>query len=435
MIHRTLLPTLFLLLLTARSMAQEPVRHSDGRWGYRLDGEWCIAPKYEEAKPFSEGLAAVRLYGKWGYINRGGRAEIAFKFDAAEPFAEGLARVVPNASKGLCGFVDPTGNLTIPARYKAASDFAGGIAAAQFKNRRGFIDRYGIWYDRRDAALLAASRNPRMPQPEAEAAAPADVSSDVDREIPHTGRSNERLFAVIVANEHYKRVDDVQFAYNDGETFRRYCLQTLGIPAQHIEYYADATRNDLVAAMEWIARVAEYYEGHASVIFYYAGHGIPDERTQDACILPTDGLENNSETAYSLSELYDRLGQIPARSVTLFLDACFSGMKRNGERLVAARGVAIRPKAAAPSGRMVVFAAAQGDQTAHPWPEQRHGLFTYYLLKKLQQSDGAATLGELSDYLGREVGRTSMIVNRREQTPAVSVSPALAQEWRQLTLR
>lgn len=52
-----------------------------------------IAPKYEDAGRFSDGLAAVKQGGKWGYINEDGKTVIPFQFDKAYPFSEGLAIV------------------------------------------------------------------------------------------------------------------------------------------------------------------------------------------------------------------------------------------------------------------------------------------------------------------------------------------------------
>jgi hypothetical protein len=40
---------------------------------------------------FAEGLAAVRLRDKWGYINSTGKLVVPLEFDEAEPFTEGLA--------------------------------------------------------------------------------------------------------------------------------------------------------------------------------------------------------------------------------------------------------------------------------------------------------------------------------------------------------
>ena len=100
--------------------------------------------------------------------------------------------------------------------------------------------------------------------------------------------------------------------------------------------------------------------------------------------------------------------------------------------LASARGVAIKARADAPTGEMVVFSAAQGDETAYPYREKGHGLFTYYLLKKLQQSKGNVTYGELGDYITEQVGRTAIVENSKPQTPTVTVAPALAQTWKNL---
>jgi hypothetical protein len=49
------------------------VQHANGRWGFVNEQQnWVIAPKYEDAKPFQNGKAAVRQGGKWGFINRRG---------------------------------------------------------------------------------------------------------------------------------------------------------------------------------------------------------------------------------------------------------------------------------------------------------------------------------------------------------------------------
>jgi len=77
-----------------------------------------------------------------------------------------------------------------------------------------------------------------------------------------------------------------------------------------------------------------------------------------------------------------------------------------------------------------VFSAAQGDETAYPFKEQKHGMFTYYLLKKLQESKGNVSLGELGDYITTQVKQQSVVVNRKSQTPTVVPSSAMSGEWK-----
>jgi hypothetical protein len=78
---------------------------------------------------------------------------------------------------------------------------------------------------------------------------------------------------------------------------------------------------------------------------------------------------------------------------------------------------------------MIVFTAATNDETAYPYREKGHGMFTYFLLKKLQESKGNVTLGELGDYIATNVKRQSIVVNNKSQTPTVIPSPALSGGW------
>ena len=216
--------------------------------------------------------------------------------------------------------------------------------------------------------------------------------------------------------------------------FAQYCQKTLGIPMQNIRKYKDATFGSMLSALNDIKDIADAYNGDMNVIFYYAGHGIPDEKSKNAYLLPTDGYGSDVATGYSLENLYKTFGSLPSKSITVFLDACFSGAKRDGNMLPSARGVAIKVKQTIPVGNMVVFTAAQGDETAYPYKEEEHGLFTYYLLKKLQETKGNATLGELSDYIKEQVERQSIVTNGKLQSPSIMATSSIGNEWKNWTL-
>ena len=184
---------------------------------------------------------------------------------------------------------------------------------------------------------------------------------DVDDDIPIVAKKNEKVFAVVIANEKYQMEKAVQYAKNDGRVFAEYCRKTLGLPEKNIHYVTDATLNNLKYELKWLQNVMKVYRGEAKVIFYYAGHGIPDEQNKNWYLLPIDGYGSDVTTGYALDDLFKTLGNMPSKSVTIFLDACFSGAKRDGDMLASTRGVAIKVKQNAPQGNMVVFSAAQGD--------------------------------------------------------------------------
>ena len=261
-------------------------------------------------------------------------------------------------------------------------------------------------------------------------------ASDVDTDIPNASVRNEETFAIIIANEKYDTEANVEYAINDGEMFRNYCLRTLGIPEENIHFRKNATLNNIKGEIEWIEKVAQIYEGAAKFIIYYAGHGIPDENTKAAYLLPTDGSGTNTASGYSLDEMYSKLGRTKAKSVTVFLDACFSGAVRGDGMLASARGVAVKVKKnSVTTGNLVVFSAAQGDETAYPYNEKGHGMFTYFLLKKLQESKGEVTYGELGKYIKEQVSRRAIVINEKSQTPTVIPSSSMGENWKKMKLK
>ena len=252
---------------------------------------------------------------------------------------------------------------------------------------------------------------------------------DVDTYIAVTEEEDPNTFAVIISNEHYKHEAAVPFALNDGAIFKRYLMKTLGVPEQNIKYVADASLNDMNYNLSWLEKVISVKQKEARAIVYYSGHGMPDEDSKKAYLLPVDGYSTEPTSGLSTEVLYKRLGAMPASQTLVFLDACFSGSKREGDMMKAARGVAIKAKSAPVSGNMVVFSAAQGNETAYPLKSKEHGMFTYFLLDKLQKSGGAVTLGELSDYVSKQVAETSIVVNEKSQTPTVT-APVGQTDWR-----
>jgi len=567
---------LIISALNIYSYGQEikPKQNSNNKWGYIDEkGKEVIPFKYDDAKNFSEGLAAIKHNGKWGFIDNRGLEIISCKYDITTPFFEGLAQVKLNDKYGC---IDKTGKTVVPIKYTITeirdirreiqesnkfSNFAkryveDGIAEWQKKGEfektidwqqrvnettrnekskqllqeaeKAFIakntsstsDKMTLGeYDADNEVFLVKSSlsgNLLVPVPYGEAqsfktnwnnltktpkyfiendklglaemtfsttngktykysnqaslnysvaninynfdpinldiAATSTVpkgnqnistvnlntgKSDVDINIPNSSLKNDKTFAVIIANENYQEagVSQVEFAINDGAIFKEYCIKTLGLPEQNVNYRKNATLNNMRAEINWLRQVAEKYNGEANIIFYYAGHGIPDDNSKTSYLLPTDGFGSDITTAYKLDDLYQTLGNMPAKSVTVFMDACFSGAGRDGKMIAQARGVAVKAKQGVPVGNTVVFSSSQGDETSFPYKEKGHGLFTYFLLKKLQETKGNVTLGELSNYITTQVGQQSVVVNRKSQTPTVIPAATLGDKWQGMKLK
>jgi len=172
----------------------------------------------------------------------------------------------------------------------------------------------------------------------------------------------------------------------------------------------------------------------AEILFYYAGHGLPDEVTKIPYLIPVDVTAGDLSRAIKLSDIYKKLGETGAKRVTILMDACFSGGGRESG-LLAARGVKIKPVEESPAGNMIVMTATTGEQSALPHKKEKHGMFTYFLLKKIQESNGNITYGVLADYVIRNVSVESIKINQKEQDPTITVSSDIKNNWESWKLR
>ena len=161
---------------------------------------------------------------------------------------------------------------------------------------------------------------------------------------------------------------------------------------------------------------------NSDVFICYSGHGAPDIKTKSPYLIPYDIDPNYASTGFPLDKLYKNLHNLKAKSVTVILDACFSGQSREEEMMLAdARPVGIRIESPLAYGDITVFAAASGREISSGYPEQRHGLFSYFFLKGLKgiadaDRNRAITVGELFSYVRTNVPRLAGQMDR-EQTP------------------
>jgi len=263
----------------------------------------------------------------------------------------------------------------------------------------------------------------------------AYIKSDIDLNIPESTKKYENKYALIIGNEDYSSYQqglnaesNVDFAANDAQTVKEYVKNTLGIPDENIIYLENAKAVEMSRAIKTLSVIIKNSNGKADVLFYYAGHGFPDEKTNEPYLVPVDVSGTDLQFAVKLTDLYTVLSEYPSQKVTLILDACFSGGSRN-QGLVAARGVKVKPKDNILTGNMVVLTASSGEQSSLSYKEKNHGIFTYYLLKKIQETKGDITYKELSEYLSEQVPIKSALINQKEQNPQTLISINVKDIW------
>jgi hypothetical protein len=244
--------------------------------------------------------------------------------------------------------------------------------------------------------------------------------------------------AVIIGNKKYGApLPSVDFAHNDAEAMKRFVVEILGISESNVIDMRDVTR----AEMEALFGNARTYKGtlwrwvrprESDVFVFYSGHGVPGLNDGRQYLLPVDGDPDKAEiSGYPAELLYSNLDKMEARSVTVFLDACFSGESPRGTLVRNASGIRVTPKEM-PDVSFTVVSAARKDQVASWDKEAQHGLFTKHLLealygaadgKRYGNEDSRITLSEIKVYLDREMTYSARRQYGRDQQAMVSGDP------------
>jgi hypothetical protein len=260
------------------------------------------------------------------------------------------------------------------------------------------------------------------------------LPSDVDIDIPVTSSVKANTYALIIGNEDYSSYQtglstevNVDYAMNDARVFKDYCTKTMGIPEKQIRLLMNATYGQMNQGLAWLSNLAAIDEGHAELIFYYSGHGLPDEVSNEPYMIPVDISGSNVTQGIKLADVYTKLNEYPSERTTVFLDACFSGGARN-QGLVAMKGVKVKPKKNLIMGNMVVLSSSTGTESSGVYREKQHGYMTYFLLNALQESEGNITYKALADRVIDKV-RKETALNGKTQTPQLNYSQRIEGVW------
>jgi len=130
-------------------------KHRNGKWVFiNKNGIEVISCRYDFLKDFCEGMAAVSVGvwpdDKYGFIDKYGNEIIPCVYDYADKFCEGVAAVrVGDRKEGYHGFVDINGDEIVQCKYSDARSFSEGLAAVSLKDsdnneKWGFIDKKGF---------------------------------------------------------------------------------------------------------------------------------------------------------------------------------------------------------------------------------------------------------------------------------------------------
>ncbi|HOL06065.1 MAG TPA: caspase family protein [Syntrophorhabdaceae bacterium] len=271
--------------------------------------------------------------------------------------------------------------------------------------------------------------------PRADIALATGLSVDVDMKIPEGKKAGPFDVAVIIGNKNYKAVPgvpDVEYADRDARIMKEYLQRTFGFKPENIIYTEDATFakfNEIFGSeRNPRGRLYNFIKENVSEVFiYYVGHGAPDIDTKDAYFVPVDANPQFITTnGYRLETFYNNLSKLPAKRITVVLDACFSGNSGKGLifKNISPLVLQVKKDIKTPANAVIMTSAAM-DQVSTWYPEKRHSLFTYYFLKGIQgdadaNKDSIITVHEMKTYLNEHVPYMARRLNSIEQKPVVT---------------
>jgi len=229
--------------------------------------------------------------------------------------------------------------------------------------------------------------------------------------------------AIIIGIQNYKLIPKAEYASQDAQVFYDYASRALGIKQENIKLLLDDDADVsgiLTAFQEWLP--LKVRKGKTDVYVFYSGHGLPGADGKSLYFLPVGTNKNLlAKTGISQREIVDALKSAQAKSVTMFIDSCYSGQIRTGETLLAsARPVVLTVQDTSYPPEFTVITASASDQIASSSPDLKHGIFSYYLMKGLEgdaddNKDGTITIGKLQSYLAERVPRFAMTMSRKQE--------------------
>ena len=259
------------------------------------------------------------------------------------------------------------------------------------------------------------------------------IRSDLDVNIPHNRKLKKYGVAVIIGNTNYQNnnIPNVDFALNDALILKKYLINTLGYIEEDIIYEKNATK----AKFETIFGVKDNYKGklynwikpnQTDVFIYYVGHGAPDIKNNKAYFVPVDSDPSTiSLNGYSIDTFYENISKLPYKTLTVVIDACFSGTSQKGllVKNISPAGIEVdNPIMELPNSS--IFLSSSGKEYSSWYEKKGHSLFTYFFLKGLKgeadfNNDKKLTVGELKNYINEEVPYKARRLNNIEQTPQI----------------
>jgi hypothetical protein len=258
------------------------------------------------------------------------------------------------------------------------------------------------------------------PTPSSNNSGKAQYRLDSSKFVPRQGVDS---VAIVIGIQNYKRLAKADFADQDANRFAEYAHLVLGIPKNRIRVLTDVDADQaalLKTFRNWLP--LQVNKDKTDVFVFYSGHGLPSADGKSLYLLP-HGVDHDllDETAVDQRKIVAAIQAAKPRSVTMFIDSCYSGLSKAGDTLLAgAKPLTLKNTDMGYPPEFTVMSASLPDQISSASAELQHGIFSFYLMKGMEggadlDKDGKITVGEMHKFLMDNVPRQAMSLNRKQE--------------------
>ena len=238
-----------------------------------------------------------------------------------------------------------------------------------------------------------------------------------------TGKTSDNKVALIIGIEKYTESPDAQYANLDAQYFFDYARKGFGVNAKNIKILVDEEATFVQTSKvvtKWLK--SKIVKDKSDLIVFFAGHGLSSSNGEELFLLSQDSDPDLLDiTALSRTKFFDNILKLNPKSVTMFLDTCYSGVSRDEEMLLASAKplMIVAEEENKLPDNFTIFTASKPDQISSGLKEAKHGIFSYYLMKGLEgnadiNKDLKITNGELLAYMDQHVSEKALDLGRTQ---------------------
>ena len=274
----------------------------------------------------------------------------------------------------------------------------------------------------------------------------ATLRSEVDKDIPQSAVTNNGMHVMIIANQNYKNEKSISTAINDAMTMKEYCILTLGVPSNQIEFLTNRTTSEMLTDISGFAKTMQVNPNDRFMFFYF-GHGMrdKDQNVEDAYLIPIDGSSSYLQmTGCSRNKMMKQFEDVHPQQLVVYLESCFSGgnsgaTEGQSDNLAYAKGSSgarlddnVKTQF---RGNIILITASSASEEANAHVAEGHNVFSYEFFKALKTSNGDIRWGALFDEVKQKTTQTAWNKLHRDQTPSVTVSTTIGDTWKQWSVK